>query len=237
MKTDQLPQIKQALLDGDTHAAHFATHSIKGASATIGFDSLSAAAKALDDLVQLLLFPHSMLLCATPSFAFLYPAEEVCTVPTQPYTPARAESFLAFHRFEGGRRRGRSLSWKIWKKRLTVVWYTCPSPPLSPFLSSPILPRPPPAHLTASCIDVPPLAAKGVCASMRCRTGRLPRNGCRGFRSRVFLGTSTGTGCSRSSAISHPCLNQPCTREARAHAQHLRPGAPVPRDTVRVLEH
>jgi HPt (histidine-containing phosphotransfer) domain-containing protein len=53
VKTDQLPQIKAALADSDTHAAHFATHSIKGASATIGFDSLSAAAKALDDLVRL----------------------------------------------------------------------------------------------------------------------------------------------------------------------------------------
>jgi len=52
VKSDQLPQIKQALIDGDMHAAHFATHSIKGASATIGFDSLSHAAKALDDLVR-----------------------------------------------------------------------------------------------------------------------------------------------------------------------------------------
>ena len=37
---------------GDAADAHFHAHSIKGASATIGFDGLSKAAKALDDLVK-----------------------------------------------------------------------------------------------------------------------------------------------------------------------------------------
>jgi len=51
-KTEQLQHIRTALQNGDHAGAHFHAHSIKGASATIGFDGLSKAAKALDDLVK-----------------------------------------------------------------------------------------------------------------------------------------------------------------------------------------
>jgi len=51
-KADQLPEIRQSVDGGDHKNAHFHSHSIKGASATIGFEGLSAVAKELDDLVR-----------------------------------------------------------------------------------------------------------------------------------------------------------------------------------------
>mmetsp|Transcript_46762 Transcript_46762/g.75333 ORF Transcript_46762/g.75333 Transcript_46762/m.75333 type:complete len:223 (-) Transcript_46762:424-1092(-) len=51
-KTEQVPEIRQSIEGGDHTKAHFHSHSIKGASATIGFDGLSAIAKELDDLVR-----------------------------------------------------------------------------------------------------------------------------------------------------------------------------------------
>uniref|UniRef100_A0A7S4UES6 HPt domain-containing protein n=1 Tax=Guillardia theta TaxID=55529 RepID=A0A7S4UES6_GUITH len=51
-EAEQMPMIRKAVSEGDSQTAHFHAHSIKGASATIGFDSLSKAAKALDDLVR-----------------------------------------------------------------------------------------------------------------------------------------------------------------------------------------
>mmetsp|Transcript_41592 Transcript_41592/g.98559 ORF Transcript_41592/g.98559 Transcript_41592/m.98559 type:complete len:232 (+) Transcript_41592:192-887(+) len=51
-KNEQIPKIKTALEGGDAKEIHFHAHSIKGASATTGFDCLSKAAKGLDDLVK-----------------------------------------------------------------------------------------------------------------------------------------------------------------------------------------
>eukprot|EP00281_Chroomonas_sp_CCMP1168_P034652 CAMPEP_0206239264 /NCGR_PEP_ID=MMETSP0047_2-20121206/15281_1 /ASSEMBLY_ACC=CAM_ASM_000192 /TAXON_ID=195065 /ORGANISM="Chroomonas mesostigmatica_cf, Strain CCMP1168" /LENGTH=263 /DNA_ID=CAMNT_0053663905 /DNA_START=48 /DNA_END=837 /DNA_ORIENTATION=+ len=51
-QAEQVPKIRSAMADGDVKEVHFHAHSIKGASATIGFLSLSAAAKELDDLVK-----------------------------------------------------------------------------------------------------------------------------------------------------------------------------------------
>ena len=51
-KSEQLPEIRKAVEESDGKTAHFHSHSIKGASATIGFVGLSASAKELDDLVR-----------------------------------------------------------------------------------------------------------------------------------------------------------------------------------------
>jgi HPt (histidine-containing phosphotransfer) domain-containing protein len=51
-KTEQLPEIFESIKGGNHEKAHFHSHSIKGASATIGFEGLSACAKELDDLVR-----------------------------------------------------------------------------------------------------------------------------------------------------------------------------------------
>uniref|UniRef100_A0A6U4M8F5 HPt domain-containing protein n=1 Tax=Hemiselmis andersenii TaxID=464988 RepID=A0A6U4M8F5_HEMAN len=49
---EQLPKVRQAIEEGDVNQVHFHAHSMKGASATVGFLSLSAAAKALDDIAK-----------------------------------------------------------------------------------------------------------------------------------------------------------------------------------------
>lgn len=51
-KSEQLPAIREAVTGGDHKTAHFHSHSIKGASATIGFEGLSVSAKELDDIVR-----------------------------------------------------------------------------------------------------------------------------------------------------------------------------------------
>uniref|UniRef100_A0A7S0W071 HPt domain-containing protein n=1 Tax=Hemiselmis tepida TaxID=464990 RepID=A0A7S0W071_9CRYP len=49
---EQMPKLRQAIETGDIKEVHFHAHSMKGASATVGFLSLSAAAKALDDIAK-----------------------------------------------------------------------------------------------------------------------------------------------------------------------------------------
>mmetsp|Transcript_32826 Transcript_32826/g.65872 ORF Transcript_32826/g.65872 Transcript_32826/m.65872 type:complete len:231 (-) Transcript_32826:327-1019(-) len=51
-RDEQVPKMRTALEAGDAKEVHFHAHSIKGASATTGFDCLSKAAKDLDDLVR-----------------------------------------------------------------------------------------------------------------------------------------------------------------------------------------
>lgn len=156
VKSDQLPQIKQALIDGDMHAAHFATHSIKGASATIGFDSLSHAAKALDDLVQL---PCHISGCrslsAHPSAALLRlppscPRKFTLLQRALAHTPSRAESLPRMAQVRVGTQEGAEPLLENLETALDGSLVPCPSPPFTPFLSCPALPLSAPAHLPPS---------------------------------------------------------------------------------------
>lgn len=52
-RDEAIPQIKAAIEADDVNQVHFHAHSVKGSAATVGFLSLSAAAKKLDDVAKM----------------------------------------------------------------------------------------------------------------------------------------------------------------------------------------